>query len=146
MKTNKLFLVNCTDMNNLRLDSYLAVMAPLATSKNMDVLNMSINRVQRPYFWMLPGVPWPPNRSLNVSYSCLPIFRYYLYNIKIHILTINEPVDYMAWAVLILMLGKDILRAIGRSWPPLPIAQVTSLPRSKIKRGKRHIRKKQIHW
>ena len=30
------------------------------------------------------------------------------------ILTINEPVDYMARAVMILMRGKDIKRAIGR--------------------------------
>ena len=31
-----------------------------------------------------------------------------------HIITINEPVDYMARAVMILMRGKDITRAIGR--------------------------------
>ena len=30
------------------------------------------------------------------------------------IITINEPVDYMARAVMILMLGKDIMWAIGR--------------------------------
>jgi len=31
------------------------------------------------------------------------------------ILTINEPVDYMAQqAIMILMRGKDIMRAIGR--------------------------------
>ena len=30
------------------------------------------------------------------------------------LLTFNEPVDYMAWAVMILMRGKYIMRAIGR--------------------------------
>ena len=30
------------------------------------------------------------------------------------IITINDPVDYMARAVIILMQGKDIMRAIGR--------------------------------
>ena len=30
------------------------------------------------------------------------------------VLTINEPVDYMAQAVMILMRDKDITRAIGR--------------------------------
>ena len=30
------------------------------------------------------------------------------------IITINEPVDYMARAVMMLMRGKDIKRAIGR--------------------------------
>ena len=30
------------------------------------------------------------------------------------IITINEPVDYMARAVMILMQGKDIMQAIGR--------------------------------
>ena len=33
------------------------------------------------------------------------------------IITINEPVDYMVWAVMILMPGKDITRAIGRVGP-----------------------------
>ena len=33
------------------------------------------------------------------------------------LITINEPVDYMAQAVMILMRGKDILRAIGRAGP-----------------------------
>ena len=33
------------------------------------------------------------------------------------ILTINEPIDYMARAVMILMRGKDIMRAIGRGRP-----------------------------
>ena len=33
------------------------------------------------------------------------------------ILTFNEPVDYMAWAVMILMRGKDITWAIGRVGP-----------------------------
>ena len=33
------------------------------------------------------------------------------------ILTINEPVDYMARAVMILMRGKDITWAIGRVGP-----------------------------
>jgi len=36
---------------------------------------------------------------------------------KPEILTINEPVDYMARAVRILMRGKDITRAIGRVGP-----------------------------
>ena len=30
------------------------------------------------------------------------------------VITINEPVDYMERAVMILMRGKDITRAIGR--------------------------------
>ena len=30
------------------------------------------------------------------------------------VITINEPVDYMARAVMILMWGEDITRAIGR--------------------------------
>ena len=34
-----------------------------------------------------------------------------------HALTINEPVDYMARAIMILMRGKDIMRAIGRVGP-----------------------------
>ena len=33
------------------------------------------------------------------------------------IIAINEPVDYMARAVMILMRGKDIMRAIGRGGP-----------------------------
>ena len=33
------------------------------------------------------------------------------------VLTINEPVDYMVWAVMILMRGKDIMWAIGRGRP-----------------------------
>jgi hypothetical protein len=33
------------------------------------------------------------------------------------IITINEPVDYMARAVMILMRGKDITWAIGRGRP-----------------------------
>ena len=33
------------------------------------------------------------------------------------IITNNEPVDYMARAVMILMWGKDIARAIGRVGP-----------------------------
>jgi len=77
------------------------------------------------------------------------------------ILTINEPVDYMAQAVMILMRGKDITWAIGRVghesqdffWPEtaqksldfhgptLPMAQVMSLPRIKIISSKRHIKK-----
>ena len=32
-------------------------------------------------------------------------------------LTMNEPVDYMALAVMILMRGKDIMWAIGRVGP-----------------------------
>ena len=34
--------------------------------------------------------------------------------IVVYIITFNEPVDYMARAVMILMQGKDITRAIGR--------------------------------
>ena len=34
-----------------------------------------------------------------------------------YIITINEPVDYMAWAVMILMAGKDIMLTIGRGGP-----------------------------
>jgi len=33
------------------------------------------------------------------------------------VITINEPVDYMARAVMILMRGKDITQAIGRVGP-----------------------------
>ena len=32
-------------------------------------------------------------------------------------ITINEPVDYIAQAVMIFMRGKDITRAIGRGVP-----------------------------
>ena len=48
------------------------------------------------------------------------------------VITINEPVDYMARAIMILMRGKDAGNWKG---PPLPIAQVMSLPRIKIIRG-----------
>jgi len=79
----------------------------------------------------------------------------------------------MARAVMILMRGKDIMRAIGRVGlkvepalgpeitqatalrfgpktgetfnPTLPMAQVMSLPRIKIITAKRHI-KKQVYW
>jgi len=46
------------------------------------------------------------NWQLNYSYIIQKLF-----------LTINEPVDYMARAVMILMRGKDITRAIGRVGP-----------------------------
>ena len=63
------------------------------------------------------------------------------------IITINEPVDYMAQAVMIWCWAKTFMRL--ETWdfhgPTLPMAQVMSLPRIKIIRGKRHI-KKQVHW
>ena len=43
---------------------------------------------------------------------------------KIGIITINEPVDYMAQAVIILMRGKDITRAIGRVGPRNVFARI----------------------
>ena len=61
--------------------------------------------------------------------------------VELLVITINEPVDYMAWALMILMRGKDIMRAIGRAC----LAQVMSLPRSKTIKGKGNV-KKQVHW
>jgi len=46
--------------------------------------------------------------------SCLTKFPNFIISVFI---TINEPVDYMEWAVMILMRGKDITRAIGRVGP-----------------------------
>ena len=63
-------------------------------------------------------------------------------------ITIDEPVDYMARAVMILMWGKDIMRAIGRVGPqkvktfmaqPFQWPKVMSLPCSKTIRGKQYI-------
>jgi len=46
------------------------------------------------------------------------IYLYALYFNKVSkVLAINEPVDYMAQAVIILMRGKDITWAIGRGRP-----------------------------
>ena len=78
------------------------------------------------------------------------------------ILTINQPVDYMAWGFMIFMWGVDITRAIGRvglkvepvlgpkqailstqpfQWPKY----LMYLPCIKILTAKCHI-KKQVHW
>ena len=73
------------------------------------------------------------------------------------VITINEPVDYMAHAVMILMREKDITRVIGKVGlkvkpvlgqtfnTTLTMAQVMSLPHIKIITAKHHI-KKQVHW
>ena len=66
--------------------------------------------------------------SPNFS-NCLIWFR------KGKNLTINEPVDYMVRAVMILIRGKNIM------WPNPSNGQVMSLPRIKIIRGKCHIKK-----
>ena len=63
------------------------------------------------------------------------------------LLTINEPVDYMARAVIILMRGKDIMRAIGRvgfKVEPVLGPEIALATASAIW-AKRHI-KKQVHW
>ena len=47
----------------------------------------------------------------------LPNIEVLTANISIDTSTINEPVDYMARAIMILMQGKDIMQAIERGGP-----------------------------
>jgi len=54
--------------------------SPLMLSNEIHVCDLHcgvLYKNQRPCFWTYPWVTWPPNGSLNLNNSCLPIIKYF---------------------------------------------------------------------